>query len=206
MKPGGRNRDRARPGDRGDLVFVWRRWAWLCLLICLPLTIPHPAFSQNDDEGEYRVKLAFLYNFAQFIQWPAEAFRGPSAPLSLCVAGPNPFQGGIEQALRGRTVGSHPIEIKRLKSNDDPRACHIIFVRAGERKSEERVIAAVKGSRTLTVGENKDFAGLGGVINLTLEGDKLRFEINLDSATQTPLKMSSKLLALAKIVKVKGDP
>jgi len=58
----------------------------------------------------------------------------------------------------------------------------------------------------LTVGENKDFAGLGGVINLTLEGDKLRFEINLDSATQTPLKMSSKLLALAKIVKVKGDP
>jgi hypothetical protein len=162
--------------------------------------------SQSDDDAEYRVKLAFLYNFAQFIQWPPEAFHDPAAPLMLCVAGSNPFQGEIEQDLHGHKIGGHPIEIRRLRPNDNPKACHMIFVRAGDKKQVEKLLAAVKGSSTLTVGETEGFADLGGVINLTLDRNRLRFEINLDAATQTRLKISSKLLALAKIVKVERNP
>jgi len=183
------------------------RRAFSCVAIyCLILFAPATGLAQKDDEAEYRVKLAFLYNFAQFTQWPSEAFHDPSSPLTLCVAGPNPFQGEIEQGLRGRTVGGHPVEIKRLKPNDNPRACHMIFVRASEKKLAEKLLVEVQGSSILTVGESKGFENLGGVINLTLEENKLRFEINLDAARQTRLKISSKLLALAKIVKVEPAP
>ena len=175
--------------------------AWAVLLFN-----PLRACAEGDDESEYRVKLAFLYNFAQFIQWPAEAFHNPAAPLMMCVAGPDPFQGEIEQDLHGRKIGGHPIEIRRLRPNDNPKACHMIFVRAGDKKQVEKLLAAVKGSSTLTVGETEGFADLGGVINLTLDRNRLRFEINLDAAAQTRLKFSSKLLALAKIVKVERNP
>jgi hypothetical protein len=115
-------------------------------VICFVLIAVSPhAFAQGDNEGEYRLKLAFLYNFAQFVQWPPEAFHDPAAPLTLCVAGQDPFQGEIEQSLSGRTVGGHPIEIKRLRPNDDPRACHMIFVRASEKRVAGKLLAALKG-------------------------------------------------------------
>ena len=177
------------------------------LLMCSTLLFrPASAPAQNDDSAEYKVKLAFLYNFAQFIQWPADAFEGPEAPLILCVAGQNPFQGEIEESLRGRKVAGHPIQIRKLTPDDDPRVCQIVFIRASEKKVTEKIVAALKQSSTLTVGESKGFADLGGLINLTLAQNKLRFEINLDAAAQTQLKISSKLLALAKIVKVEQGP
>jgi hypothetical protein len=174
------------------------------VFLCLLWAYPHSASAQADDAVEYRVKLAFLYNFAQFVQWPAEAFSGPTAPLIICVLGDYPFQGETEQSLRGRTASGHPIQIKKLKADEDPRACQMIFVRAKEKAEARKILAALKGSSTLAVGEAKGFADLGGMINLVLDDNKLRFEINLDAAAQTRLKISSKLLSLAKIVK--GDP
>lgn len=167
---------------------------------------PSHVLAQNDDSAEYRVKLAFLYRFAQFVQWPSEAYRDPSSPLMICVAGPDPFVGGMEDELRGRTANGHPIQIKRLVVTDDPKACHIIFVRAGEKRVAGKILAGLRGSNTLTIGETKGFADLGGVINMTLEENKMRFEINLDAAMETRLKISSKLLALARIVKTERNP
>jgi hypothetical protein len=161
---------------------------------------PPRAFAQSEPNSEYRLKLAFLYNFAQFVQWPADAFRDSGAPLTICVAGENPFQGEIERSLRGRTVGGHPVELRKLNLHEDPHACQMIFVRATEKNSTSRILANSKGSSTLTVGEAKGFAERGGIINLTREENKLRFEVNINAAAQTKLKISSKLLALAKIV------
>ena len=164
-----------------------------CLFFCCLLLSATPAaLSQVGDEAEYQVKLAYLYNFAQFIQWPPDAFRSATAPLSLCVAGQNPFQGPMEQSLRSRMAAGHPIEVKRLRPGDDPRA--------SEKRWAERMLSALRGSSTLTVGESRGFAEQGGVINLTIEQDKVRFEINREVAVQNRLKISSKLLALAKIV------
>ncbi len=191
--------------DRGSLNSAGRVIS--CLAVCcLLLAAPPRARSQSDDDAEYQVKLAFLYNFAQFVQWPADAFRDAATPLRMCVAGQDPFQGEIEQSLRARKISGHPIEIRRLKPFEDPRACHMIFIRAAEKKQAEKLLAEVKGASTLTVGESDGFADLGGIINLTLDHNKLRFEINLDAATQTRLKISSKLLALAKNVKPPRSP
>jgi len=165
------------------------------------LTLPSPASGQSEESNEYRVKLAFLFNFARFVEWPADTFRDSGSPLTICVAGDNPFQGEIEESLRGRTAGGHPLAVRVLRANEDPHDCQMIFVRATEKKVTPRILASSKGSSTLTVGEVKGFAERGGIINLTREENQLRFEINIDAAAQTRLKISSKLLALARIVK-----
>jgi hypothetical protein len=170
-------------------------------LICGMSLLTPARMSGQDDEGpEYRVKLAFLLNFAQFIEWPPEDFAASGAPLEICVAGPDPFAAEAEQEVRKRRMVGHPIEIKRLRPADNPRSCQMIFVRAGESKSTQRLFAAVKSSDIVTVGETKGFALRGGMINFTPQGNKLRFEINVDAAAETRLKISSKLLALASIV------
>ena len=192
---------------RGDeFLGGWLRPTLLGFAALLCLFHPAGCLAQIDEEAEYRVKLAFLYNFAQFIDWPPEAFRNPAGPLTICVAGQNPFEGEMAQALNGRQAGGHPIEVRRLKRSEDPKTCQMIFVRDSERKSTETILAALKGSNTLTVGESKGFAESGGVINLTLVENKLRFEVNLNAAAQTRLRISSKLLALAKIVRSERSP
>ena len=204
MKVSGKKSGDARCA-KDSLSYAGRAFSWL-ILSCLLPGAPPEAVAQDDGDVEYRVKLAFLYNFAQFVHWPPEAFHSPISPLTVCVAGQNPFQGEIGEGLRGRTVGGHPVEIKTLRPNDDPKACHMIFVRGSEKKLAQKLVGALKGSNTLTVGENGGFADLGGMINLTLDQNKVRFEINLDAATQTSLRISSKLLALAKIVNVGRSP
>jgi YfiR/HmsC-like len=176
------------------------------VIMCSVLLGVSRAFSRSEDDAEYKVKLAFLYNFAQFVEWPPDAFADADAPLTVCVAGEDPFNAELEQSLRGRKAGGHPVEIRRFKPDDDPRACHIIFVRASEKKAAGRILASLNGSNTLSVGEAKGFAERGGIINMTLEENKLRFEVNVDAAAQTRLKISSKLLALAKIVKEPRGP
>jgi hypothetical protein len=181
---------------RSRLIEVIVAASVICSLVVLG---PTHMSGQDDDDAEYRVKLAFLFNFAQFVEWPADDFSGANSPLEICVAGPNPFT-GVEQEVRGRRVAGHPIEIKRLKADDDPRVCQMVFVRARESKWAGRILAAVRTSDTLTVGEAKGFALRGGAINFTAEGNRLRFEINVNATTRSRLKISSKLLALARIV------
>jgi YfiR/HmsC-like len=177
------------------------RWLILGMLVLAPCC----ALAQDDGEPEYRVKLAFLYNFTQFIEWPTEAFSAPAAPLVICVAGRNPFQGEVDRGSRRRTADGHPIQIKQLGPTDDPRACQMIFVRSSAKRATGKMLEAVRGSSTLTVGESADFAAQGGVINFTLAESRLGFEINLDAALQTRAVISSKLLALAKIIKARAE-
>ncbi len=169
--------------------------AALVLLACVP-----NAPAQAPESNEYQLKLAFLYNFAQFVDWPADSFRDPGAPLAICVAGDNPFEGEIGESLRGRTVKGHPLEIRKIQGGEDLRACQIIFVRAGEKKLIPSILASTRRANTLTVGEADGFAKRGGIINITRNENRLRFEVNLSVASQTHLKISSKLLALATIV------
>src|ERR1017187_6227252 len=105
----------------------------------LLLALCAPARAQGDVNSEYRVKLAFLYNFAMFVEWPADAFPDPGSPLVICVAGNNPFQGEIEESLQGRRVGGRSVKVAKLHPGEDSRACQIIFVRATQKKEASRI-------------------------------------------------------------------
>jgi hypothetical protein len=174
--------------------------AWVLACLLLFLACPY-AFSQSEGNAEYPLKLAFLFNFTKFIEWPADAFPSADAPMEICVVGQDPFGDDLEQSLRRRTVDNRPMAIRRSRPGDDLKGCQIVFVTAEANGQAASIVSRLKNSSVLTVGETKGFAANGGVVNFIVEENKLRFEINLDAAKLTGLSLSSKLLALAKIVR-----
>jgi hypothetical protein len=181
-----------------------RRASFFTIIACCFLLGASPrALSQKEEGAEYTVKLAFLYNFTKFVEWPPDSYRDAGAPLMICIVGHDPFSQELEGELRTRTVGGHPVEVKTLRPNDKLSACQIVFVPVTEKNQADRIVRGLKGSRTLTVGETEGFAVLGGIINLTVEGNKVHFEINQVAAERAGLKISSRLLSIARIVKEK---
>jgi uncharacterized protein DUF4154 len=149
---------------------------------------------------EYRIKAAFLLNFVKFIQWPAEAFGSRDEPLVLGILGSDPFGGALEP-LRQKQVKGRAIEIKRFKTPAGATGCHVLFVSNSEKDALNDIFQNLEGRAILTVGETEQFLQRGGIINFIAFKNKIRFEINITAAHGANLKISSKLLKLAKIVK-----
>jgi YfiR/HmsC-like len=171
------------------------------IIACGLFFIASPSvFSQKEEGAEYPVKLAFLYNFTKFIEWPPDSYHAPGAPLLMCIVGHDPFSRILESDLGTRNVGGHPVEVRTLKPNDKLSVCQIVFLPAAEKQQAERIVKGLKGSSTLTVGESDGFAEMGGIINLTIEANKVHFEVNRLAAERAGLKISSRLLSIAKIV------
>jgi len=150
---------------------------------------------------EYQVKAAFLYNFAKFVEWPPDTFKTARDPITICVLGPNPFGNALEEAVTGKTVEGRSFAVRPLVDPGPGCNCQILFVSSAERKRLRSLEAALKKAAILTVGEAQDFASNGGVINFKLENGRVRLEVNLDAAEQARLRISSKLLSLAEIVR-----
>ena len=147
---------------------------------------------------EYRIKAAFLYNFAKFTVWPVEAFADAKAPLRLCVLGEDPFDGALA-VLEGRTVKNRPIVASRLSSGDPLGQCHLLFVSASEHGRLGTILESLRGMPVLVVGDTPHFARSGGTIRLEIVGNKVRFEINVRAAQHAKLKIDSRLLRLGRI-------
>ena len=145
---------------------------------------------------EYRIKAAFLYNFAKFVEWPPEAFEDNDSVLILGVFGDDPF-GAALQSLRGKTVRGRSLTIKRFDSLLDLDQCHILFITSSAQQQQQKALESLEGSNVLTVGEIQRFAEMGGIINFVVRNNKLRFEINLDAGKRAGLMISSQLLKLA---------
>jgi hypothetical protein len=192
---------RRRSASRVHPHRFWRVFIFLTLA-CLSFLNTHSnVIAQNEGSAEYPIKLAFLYNFTKFVEWPPESFPEPSAPLAICIVGRDPFSADLETELRSRKVGDHPVDVRSLRATDAVNACHIVFVPVTEKDHADKIMKDLQGSNTLTVGESEGFAELGGIINLVIEGNKLHFEVNQAAADRARVKISSKLLMMAKIVK-----
>lgn len=149
---------------------------------------------------EYDVKAAFIYNFAKFVEWPAETFRNAESPLVLCVYG----KGAVEKAfgeVSGKKAMGRVLVVRFNDGVEEPETCNIIFVSVQDRKRSAAVLESVRGRSILTVGETPDFIQHGGVINFISRGNKIRFEINPGTAKRVRLSISSQLLRLADIAK-----
>ena len=140
---------------------------------------------------EYRVKAAFLFNFAKFVEWPAAADAGP---LQICVAGRNVFGEALVDTIRGENINGRPLAV-RVILEPEP-GCHIIFVPRGA--ATTAYLRAAKSSPALTVGETPDFITQGGIVNFTQDGTSVRFEIDAEAAERAGLRISSRLLRLAR--------
>lgn len=172
--------------------------ATLILVLLLAATIQSTA--QDNPPSEYQVKAAFLYTFAKFIDWPPSSFASRQSPFAICILGSDPFGAAIDDTLRGKTVEEHPVVIERAKEPSDVRHCQIVFISSSEKHRLAEILMALQGANVLIVGESERFADSGGTVQLLLEQNHIRFAINTDAAESSGLRISSKLLALAKVV------
>jgi YfiR/HmsC-like len=170
------------------------------LLVGLAVALANPAPAQAPTAGEYQLKAAFLFNFAKFVEWPANAFRDTSAPLRICILGQNPFGQELRNITNEKSVNGRKLQVDEIADLPLARTCHIVFIASSEKAQLKRTFECLQGTSALTVGDTKDFAEQGGMINFVLEHDRMQFEVNHKAADEAGLKISSKLLSVAKLV------
>jgi hypothetical protein len=179
--------------------------ALVSLLVCFGGCAP-AVLSQSTAATEYDLKLAFLFSFAKFVEWPPDAFPSEKAPISLCVFGTDPFGHSLDEIVQGKTANNREFAIRQTMKPEGLRGCHILFISDAERGRLAEVFESLKHSSVLVVGESAGFAQRGGCIQFYLEDNKVRFSINVDAVQRARLTVSSKLLTLARIVHDEGHP
>lgn len=161
----------------------------------------HAQDSDPSESSEYLIKAGFIYNFAKLTEWPSPVFPQSNSPIVIGILGnTDPFQGTLDDVLRGKQVNGHPFVVKHLKWKDEIKGCNILFVSASEAPHLDELFRAIRGLPILTIGDTPGFAQRGGMINFVLEDNRVRFDIDLQAARQADINISSRLLALARIV------
>lgn len=167
--------------------------AWLLGLALGGLGAP-AARAEPVLSAEYQLKAVFLFNFAQFVEWPAEAFPDPKAPLVIGVLGKDPFGSYLDDLVSGEKIGDRPLVIRRYSRLEDLAGCHILFVSRSEARSLDPIIARLKEQSLLTVSDADTFTRQGGMVRFAMENGKIRLRINVEAAKAANLKISSKVL------------
>ncbi len=175
----------------------------------LPLLLVAITLNAQNSSGssEYLIKAGFIYNFANLVQWPAASFAQPDSPIVIVILGEDHFGATLDRALDGKKVNARSFVIKRARTIFElqrtlgpQKDCQILYVSSSEMAHLGEAIQMLRGVPVLTIGETPGFAKNGGIINLVLEDNKVRFEVNVQAAKEADLNISSRLLALARIV------
>lgn len=171
------------------------------MLMVLLAMIPGEAKAQTSSAGEYEVKAAMLYRLTYFVEWPGAVVPDSQAPTVLCVLGRDPVGAALPSVVPGQAGSARKAEVRYPQSAGEIRGCQVVYIAASEKKNTASILASLKGSGVLTVADMPQFAAKGGMIQFSLEESRVRFEINLDEATRAGVKISSRVLMLARIVK-----
>jgi hypothetical protein len=194
------------PGSRAYVPGAGRRRpSWPCFLamgltIC-GLLIVRSLGAQVQKPTEYEVQAAYLSNFGRFVEWPVRAGASERDPFYICVLGQDPFGPLLDAALKGETIGGAPMVAKRVAGVADAANCRIVYVNPSKDTQLRPLLAALARSNVLTVGDIFDFTRQGGMIQFVLDGNRVRFEINLAAAQRAGLNLSSQLLKVAVAVR-----
>ena len=180
----------------------WLLIVTTCLLSAMALG-SHAEGVDTSDSSEYLIKAGFIYNFAKLVEWPTSAFAQPDSPFVIGILGNDPFGATLDTIVADKKIDGRAFAVRRLrwsKDSKDLKGCNILFVSSSEKEHIDSVVETMKGLPILTIGDAPGFAKRGGIINFTLEDNKVRFEVNVEAAKHADLTISSRLLTLAKIV------
>jgi YfiR/HmsC-like len=186
---------------RGPLARVVAAALVVAALVCAPMARPTAAVEPAPQSPEYVIKAAYLYNFAMFVEWPADAFSGPSAPIVIGIVGADPFGSALERIVEGKRINKRRLVIDHVQSPQEARRSHILFVGAADPARLPEFASRLSGQSVLVVGEAADVVKQGGTIGFTVRDNKVGYDINLDAAKRARLTISSKLLNLARVVR-----
>jgi YfiR/HmsC-like len=155
--------------------------------------------------GEYQVKAAYLYNFGRFVEWPSKVTTASTGSFTICVLGEDPFGPALDSTLTGETRGNQKVAARRISSPQESVDCQILFISTSEAKRLNKIIEALGNSAVLTVSDIPQFSQRRGMIQLVMEGNRIRFEVNLAATQRAGLTLSSELLKVATAVRKDGD-
>lgn len=185
------------------LLRWWPWWREMAALACMAATAFGPAHAQNGPAiTERGVKAAFVYKFLGYVEWPPSAFAQAESPVVVGVMGADDLAGELADAVRGRTVGSRAVEVRRVKPGDLLTGLQALFIGASERARIGTIARAALAHNILVITESEDALDHGSVINLLVVDGRVRFEVSLDAAERAGLKLSSRMLAVAHLVRM----
>lgn len=169
------------------LVTVGVTWATFCV---------QSAHAQSKP-NEYQVKAAYLYNFGRFIEWPPSVTVAKGDPFTICVLGQDPFGPDLNTILADEAINGQSVVARRIPSPQDAGSCRILFISSSEGDRLKQILAILGDASVLTVSDLPQFTQRGGMVQLVLDGKKVRFEVNLTPVERAHLAMSSQLLKVA---------
>lgn len=179
---------------------LWLRWAAVALAYSILLLRPGTGACEPVTGSEYDVKIGFIYNFANFVTWPAKAFEKTPDELIFCIASDTP-SADVLYKLDGKRVKGHTIKVVVYRDGTCLEQSHILFFATQDKIFIDKVLAEAASRPILTIGEVEGFTRMGGIINFFTERNRLRFQINIDAVRRAGLTMSSQLLGSAQIVR-----
>ena len=168
---------------------------YVCCL-CFPLFQ-----SQTTPLPEYKIKAVFLFNFTQFVEWPANAFNKEDDPFVIGILGKDPFGSYIDNAIADEKMGTHPITIVRYNNVSEVNNCQMLFISSNDDESLLEILSLLSNRSILTVSDAPGFVQAGGVIGFITLKNKIKLQVNLNAAKTANLNISSKLLSVAEIIK-----
>lgn len=171
-----------------------RRWASICLALGCCMTAAVARAADGAPSVEYQLKAVFLFNFAQFVEWPARAFPEPTSPLVIGVLGDDPFGAYLDDLVKDETVGRRRLIVRRYKRVSDIAECHILFVSGSEADALDQIVGSLKGRSILTVSDLPTFTRQGGMVRFVTEEGRIRLRISVVAAKASGLTISSKIL------------
>jgi predicted nucleic acid binding AN1-type Zn finger protein len=177
---------------------------YIILALCLVTGLTTQVFAEQKSPGEYQVKALFIYNFLNFVDWPADSSIHSSPTINVCIIGDNPFGDALDD-IRNDTVKGRKLTFRFYRPFDEPEGCHLLFIPASEKRHAAHILKSVRDANVLTVGDTEESVRQGAIIGFFIEQKKVRFAINIEAAKWAGLKISAKLLKLAKIIKVPED-
>jgi hypothetical protein len=163
--------------------------------------VQHRAWSADAQAVEYQIKATVLCKFGNFVEWPAPAAAaGAAAPFGIGIVGPEAVIDEVTSAARGQTVNGRPIVVRRLGRGEALDGLGVVFVARSHDARLAETLAEAKGRPILTVTESEQGAAVGSMINFVVVSDKVKFDIALPPAELSGVKISSRLLAVARQV------
>lgn len=168
----------------------------LVLLVSLIWGAAQSVRAQSDVD-EYQVKAAFLFHFAQLLDWPPDSLNASDRSITLCIFGDEPRRQELQSTVEGKLIGARAFHVHAISQPQEIQGCNILFLSRDEARRQSAILKSLRGVPVLTVGETSNFLSDGGMIRFHLEEGKTRFDINLAAAESSHLQISSRLLLLA---------
>ena len=182
----------------GFLLYVLA-WEIVFVLRCGFSMAAEPPFEH------YKLKAAYLYNFSKFVYWPPATLREAAGTIGICVLGDDDLANELEGIIKVNAAGDRKMAVRRVKHQDAENTCQILFIGRSVDDRYRAIITSLKSGPVLTVGDDENFLRAGGMIKFQLEDRKVRFEVNLDAVEKSSIRVSSKILKLAKAVYQEGS-